>query len=130
MALAPLLRHPGRQFSDSDVARVIQVTTAAVVKLRRRGLLPRRAQVGTQGSTGVLRWRFVDIVAAECARVAGMEFNWDNPTQRRVAELVRSGDEDLVRAHTIAWLPDELPGTRRAVFVTPADKREGTKFYA
>jgi hypothetical protein len=120
-----------RTFSDSDLARVLGVSTALVAQMREeRRWLPRRKRVepGSRGRTGTPRYRFVDTVACEIARIFFKEFKWNKEEARRIAEIVASCDKDLVRDSEVVVFDDTNPGipVRRVghALLDPEDKRK------
>ena len=120
--------NPPRLFTDAAAARLMGSTRGHMRELRHRGWLSPRAPVprGETGSKGRLRYSFRDLVAAEVARISRDEFGWPPKDLRRVAEIIRSGDEDVVRAATIAVFKGDVPGTVRAAFFAPGELAKGS----
>ena len=117
-----------RILSDSELARVLGITPGYVPKLRAKGWLPRRGKVeytGQAGGKGVPRYRFIDLVAAECARISKAEFGWPESDLRRMVEIIRSGDEAAVRGSGLVQVrTDAILGTVgkvKVIFVSPEE---------
>lgn len=113
-----------RGFSDSDVARLLAITPAAVLKMRKeRGLLPKRAPIapGSTGGKHTARYSFLDVVGAEVARRSAKQFGWPPRDLRRVIQLIQSGDRAQLERARIVTLRTERPGALATAFFSPEE---------
>ena len=113
-----------RALSDADVARLLAVTQPYVTRMRvENGWLPprRKTKPGAsgglpRGARGVPRFRFLDAVACEVARIYSTAFGWKPRELRRMAEIIRSGDKEAVEASLVITWKGKTPGTVMVLF--------------
>ena len=104
------------------MARALGVSATLVAKIRdKRRWLPKRQKVkpGSRGRTGTPRYRFVDAVAAEVARISAEEFRLAPKTIRSVIRVIGSGDADAVSRCEVVVSEGPTPGTVRHTFLGP-----------